>query len=43
MKEYIMDEQLIKKVESLPPLPKTVIELERFQKSTNKNLEEFTK
>ena len=36
-----MDEQLIKILESLPPLTKTVIELERFQKSTNKNLEEL--
>ncbi len=34
-----MNEILSKKIDSLPPLPKTIIDLEEFKKSSNKDLE----
>ncbi|MBD3841015.1 MAG: HDOD domain-containing protein [Campylobacterales bacterium] len=34
-----MNEILTKKVDSLPPLPKTVLDLEEFKKSSNKDLD----
>ncbi|MEA3383254.1 MAG: HDOD domain-containing protein [Campylobacterota bacterium] len=34
-----MNEVLAKKIDSLPPLPKTVIDLEEFKKSSNKDLD----
>jgi HD-like signal output (HDOD) protein len=36
-----MNEILSKKIDALPPLPKTVLDLEEFKKSSNKNLEDL--
>ena len=36
-----MNEVLASKIDSLPPLPKTVIDLEEFKKSSNKDLEKL--
>lgn len=36
-----MNEALTSKVDSLPPLPKTILDLEEFKKSANKDLEEL--
>jgi HD-like signal output (HDOD) protein len=36
-----MNEVLSSKIDSLPPLPKTVIDLEEFKKSSNKDLEKL--
>jgi len=38
-----MNDVLHKKIDSLPPLPKTVIDLENFKKSTNKDLDTLLK
>ncbi len=38
-----MTEVLSKKIDSLPPLPKTIIDLEEFKKSPNKDLEVLDK
>jgi len=38
-----MTEVLSKKIDSLPPLPKTIIDLEEFKKSPNKDLEVLEK
>lgn len=38
-----MTEALSKKIDSLPPLPKTILDLEDFKKSTNKDLEVLLK
>lgn len=38
-----MNEILSKKIDALPPLPKTVLDLEEFKKSSNKNLEDLLK
>jgi HD-like signal output (HDOD) protein len=38
-----MTEVLSRKIDSLPPLPKTIIELEEFKKSPNKDLEVLDK
>jgi HD-like signal output (HDOD) protein len=34
-----MNDILLKKIDSLPPLPKTIIDLEEFKKSSNKDLD----
>jgi len=34
-----MNDMLLKKIDSLPPLPKTIIDLEEFKKSSNKDLD----
>lgn len=36
-----MNDALTSKVDSLPPLPKTILDLEEFKKSANKDLEEL--
>jgi len=36
-----MNEILSKKIDSLPPLPKTIIDLEEFKKSSNKDLDKL--
>ena len=36
-----MNEVLTKKIDSLPPLPKTILDLEEFKKSANKDLEKL--
>ena len=38
-----MNDILTKKIDSLPPLPKTVIDLENFKKSSNKDLDTLLK
>ena len=38
-----MNDVLTKKIDSLPPLPKTVIDLENFKKSSNKDLDTLLK
>ena len=38
-----MNDILLKKIDSLPPLPKTIIDLEEFKKSSNKDLDVFKK
>jgi HD-like signal output (HDOD) protein len=38
-----MEQTLIDKIDSLPPLPKTILELESFKKSTQKDPEELLK
>lgn len=40
---YLMNDILLKKIDSLPPLPKTIIELEEFKKSSNKDLDVLLK
>ncbi len=36
-----MNEQIVNKIEALPPLPKTIIELEEFRKKQNKEINEL--
>ncbi|MEA3353089.1 MAG: HDOD domain-containing protein [Campylobacterota bacterium] len=38
-----MTEVLSKRIDSLPPLPKTIIDLEEFKKSSNKDLDQLVK
>lgn len=38
-----MNDILLKKIDSLPPLPKTIIDLEEFKKSSNKDLDVLLK
>ena len=36
-----MNDKIIQKIESLPPLPKTVLEVEEFRKKQDKELSEL--
>ena len=38
-----MNEILSKKIDSLPPLPQTILDLEEFKKSTTKDLDVLQK
>ncbi|RXJ85484.1 HDOD domain-containing protein [Arcobacter cloacae] len=38
-----MFENILEKIESLPPLPQTIIEIEEFRKNSNKELEDLIK
>lgn len=38
-----MTEKILQKIESLPPLPKTIIEIEEFRKKQDKELNELLK
>ena len=38
-----MFENILKKIEALPPLPQTIIEIEAFRKSTNKEIDNLIK
>lgn len=38
-----MNEQILSKIEALPPLPKTIIELEEFRKKQDKEIDELLK
>ncbi|PIF04746.1 MAG: HDOD domain-containing protein [Arcobacter sp.] len=38
-----MNDILLKKIDSLPPLPKTILDLEEFKKSSNKDLDVLSK
>jgi len=39
----MMNDALLKKIDSLPPLPKTILDLEEFKKSPNKDLDVLLK